>query len=103
MPCASDLTNHRHLKTDLTGRMPDERKKKAAFIGAGLIALVGAVWTDTYFSATENEGVVVTPPVPSTSSTAPETTFDVCIGEHYFRDRHIAPICEVNIENYINT
>jgi hypothetical protein len=35
--------------------------------------------------------------------TAPETTFDVCIGEHYFCDRHTSQYvrCGVNVENYI--
>jgi hypothetical protein len=77
-------------------------KKKAAFFGAGLTALVGAVWTDANSNAAENEGVLVTPPTPSTPS-APETTFDVCIGEHYFCDRRTAQFvrCGVNVENYI--
>ncbi len=77
-------------------------KKKTVFTGAGLIALVGAVWTDTHSNAAENEGVVVTPLTPSTPP-APETTFDVCIGEHYFCDRRTAQFvrCGVNVENYI--
>jgi hypothetical protein len=77
-------------------------KKKVSFIGAGLIALVGAAWTDTHSSAAENEGVVVTPPTSSTPA-APETTFDVCIGEHLFCDRHTSQflLCGANVENYI--
>jgi hypothetical protein len=78
-----------------------ERKKNAAFIGAGLIALAGAVWTDTYSNAAESESAP--PAASSTPSTAPETTFNVCKGEHYFCDRHTSQWvrCDVNVENYI--
>jgi hypothetical protein len=88
-------------KTDLTRRIP-ERKIKAAFIGAGLFALVGAVWPNTYSNAAENDSVVVTPTAPSASSTENETTFDVCIGEHHFCDRNVRFVtCGTNVEDYI--
>jgi hypothetical protein len=77
-------------KTDLTRWIPE----KAAFIGAGLIVLVGAVWTDTYPYAAEND--------PSTPSTENEITFDVCIGEHHFCDRNVRFVtCGTNVEGYL--
>jgi hypothetical protein len=116
-------------KTDLTRWRPtwmlDEKKQKAvAFIGAGIIAVVGAVWTDTHSDAAEmakntsvaqatttgsptknsqtDQSVFVTPPAPNQPSTELETTFDVCIGEHYFCGRRAQFVrCGVNVENYI--
>lgn len=105
--------------------MLDEKKQKAvAFIGALLIAVVGAVWTDTPSIGAEkakntsvaqapntvsptinpqiDQNVVVTPPAPSKPSTELETTFDVCSGEHHFCGRRAQFVtCGVDVENYI--
>jgi hypothetical protein len=91
------------IEKTLTRWMLEEKKRKAVgFICAGLIAMVGAVWTDTYSYAAETESAVVTPPAPNTPSTENETTFDVCIGEHHFCDRNVRFVtCGTNVEDYI--
>jgi hypothetical protein len=106
--------------------MLDEKKQKAvAFIGAGLVVVVGAVCTvythsdgagrakdktvaqapitvSPTISPQMNQNVIVTPPAPSNPSLELETTFDVCQGQQNLCPKGTQHVtCEANVADYI--